>query len=391
MKSAVEPESLRIIEITMATLTYLTTTHFDFGSIQNLNTELGKAGITRVFIATDAGVRAAGLVDKVTDALENDLPISIFDETPGNPTEAAVTKAFEQYTADGCDGVLAIGGGSAMDLGKAVALLAGSGGPLAQYDPLAGGGQLVKAVAPILAVPTTAGTGSEVSVGFVIIMDDGRKLTFASPLFIPRAAICDPELTLGLPDTMTAATGMDAITHCIEAFLTPGINPPADGVALDGLWRGWRHLPEAVKNGQDREARWQMMMCSTEGALSFIKGLGAVHAMSHAAGRIARLNLHHGTLNAVFLPAVLRFNAPECGDKYERLRLAIGLAPEADLADAVAAMNADIGLPAGLGAMGVEEDDIPELIAYAQKDLSARTNPRQASADDFEMMIRQSL
>ena len=375
----------------MATLTYLTTTHFDFGSIQNLNTELGKAGITRVFIATDAGVRAAGLVDKVTDALEDDLPISIFDETPGNPTEAAVTKAFEQYTADGCDGVLAVGGGSAMDLGKAVALLAGSGGPLAQYDPLAGGGQLVKAVAPILAVPTTAGTGSEVSVGFVIIMDDGRKLTFASPLFIPKAAICDPELTLGLPGTMTAATGMDAITHCIEAFLTPGINPPADGVALDGLWRGWRHLPEAVKNGQDREARWQMMMCSTEGALSFIKGLGAVHAMSHAAGRIARLNLHHGTLNAVFLPAVLRFNAPECGDKYERLRLAIGLASGADLADAVAAMNADIGLPAGLGAMGVEEDDIPELIAYAQKDLSARTNPRQASADDFEMMIRQSL
>ena len=391
MKSAVEPESLRIIEITMATLTYLTTTHFDFGSIQNLNTELPKAGITRVFIATDAGVRAAGLVDKVTDALEDDLPISIFDETPGNPTEAAVTKAFEQYTADGCDGVLEIGGGSAMDLGKAVALLAGSGGPLAQYDPLAGGGQLVKAVAPILAVPTTAGTGSEVSVGFVIIMDDGRKLTFASPLFIPRAAICDPELTLGLPGTMTAATGMDAITHCIEAVLTPGINPPADGVALDGLWRGWRHLPEAVKNGQDREARWQMMMCSTEGALSFIKGLGAVHAMSHAAGRIARLNLHHGTLNAVFLPAVLRFNAPECGDKYERLRLAIGLVPGTDLADAVAAMNADIGLPAGLGAMGVEEDDIPELIAYAQKDLSARTNPRQASADDFEMMIRQSL
>ena len=375
----------------MATLTYLTTTHFDFGSVQNLTAELDKAGITRVFIATDAGVRAAGLVDKVTDALEADLPISIFDETPGNPTEAAVTKAFEQYTADGCDGVLAIGGGSAMDLGKAVALLAGSGGPLAQYDPLAGGGQLVKAVAPLLAVPTTAGTGSEVSVGFVIIMDDGRKLTFASPLFIPTAAICDPELTLGLPGTMTAATGMDAITHCIEAFLTPGINPPADGVALDGLWRGWRHLPEAVKNGQDREARWQMMMCSTEGALSFIKGLGAVHAMSHAAGRIARLNLHHGTLNAVFLPAVLRFNEPECGDKYERLRLAIGLAPGADLADAVAAMNADIGLPAGLGAMGVEEDDIPELIAYAQKDLSARTNPRQASADDFEMMIRQSL
>lgn len=375
----------------MATLTYLTTTHFDFGALQKLPSELDKAGISKLFIATDAGVRAAGLVDKVTGALAADVPISIFDETPGNPTEAAVTKAFEQYTADGCNGVLAIGGGSAMDLGKAVALLAGSGGPLTQYDPLAGGGQLVKAVAPLIAVPTTAGTGSEVSVGFVIIMNDGRKLTFASPLFIPKAAICDPELTMGLPEGMTAATGMDAITHCIEAFLTPGINPPADGVALDGLWRGWRHLPTAVKDGQNRDARWQMMMCSTEGALSFIKGLGAVHAMSHAAGRIERLNLHHGTLNAVFLPAVLRFNELECSEKYERLRLTMGLEAGADLADAIAVMNADIGLPAGLTTMGVEEEDIPELIAFAEKDLSARTNPREASANDFEMMIRQSL
>ncbi len=375
----------------MATLTYLTTTHFDFGAVQQLPAELQKAGISKPFIATDAGVRAVGLVDAVTSALDANVPISVFDETPGNPTEAAVMKAFDQYSSEGCDGVIAIGGGSSMDLGKAVALLAGSGGPLAQYDPLAGGGQLVKEVAPLIAVPTTAGTGSEVSVGFVIIMDDGRKLTFASPLFIPKAAICDPELTLGLPKMMTAATGMDAITHCIEAFLTPTINPPAEGVALDGLWRGWRYLPAAVKDGQDRDARWQMMMCSTEGALSFIKGLGAVHAMSHAAGRIERLNLHHGTLNAVFLPAVLRFNAPECGEKYERLRQAIGLAPGADLADAVSAMNADIGLPSGLSTMGVEEADIPELISYAQKDLSALSNPRKASADDFEAMIRESL
>jgi len=375
----------------MATLTYLTTTHFDFGAVQQLAAELRQAGITRPFIATDSGVRAAGLVDKVTASIDADVPISIFDETPGNPTEAAVTKAFEQYGSDGCDGVIAIGGGSAMDLGKAVALLSGSGGPLAQYDPLAGGGQLVKSVAPLIAVPTTAGTGSEVSVGFVIIMNDGRKLTFASPLFIPKAAICDPELTLGLPNMMTAATGMDAITHCIEAFLTPTVNPPAEGVALDGLRRGWRNLPAAVKDGQDRDARWQMMMCSTEGAMAFVKGLGAVHAMSHAAGRIERLNLHHGTLNAVFLPTVLRFNATECVEKYERLREAIGLAPGADLADAVSAMNADIGLPAGLGAMGVVEDDIAELIAFAQKDLSARSNPRKASADDFEMMIREAL
>tara|TARA_B100000530_G_scaffold195601_1_gene124376 strand:+ start:708 stop:1835 length:1128 start_codon:yes stop_codon:yes gene_type:complete len=374
----------------MATLTYLTTTHFDFGAVQKIPTELGRAGISKPFIATDNGVCAAGLVEIAIEAIGSDVPISIFDETPGNPTESAVLKAFEQYKEDSCDGILAIGGGSSMDLGKAVALLAGSGGPLAQFDPLAGGAKRVQSVAPLIAMPTTAGTGSEVSVGFVIIMDDGRKLTFASPLFVPKAAICDPELTLGLPQMMTAATGMDAITHCIEAFLTPTVNPPADGVALDGLWRGWRNLPQAVKDGNNRDARWQMMMCSTEGAMSFIKGLGAVHAMSHAAGRIERLNLHHGTLNAVFLPAVLRFNASECDEKFERLRQVIGLAQGADLAEAVAAMNADIGLPSGLQAMGLEEEDIPDLIAYAKKDLSALTNPRNATDEDYEAMIRES-
>jgi len=375
----------------MATLSYLTTTHFDFGAIEQIPTALRRAGITRPLIATDKGVRAAGLVDRVTETLGGDAPPPVFDGTPGNPTEAAVLQAFDQYTSAGCDGVLAVGGGSSMDLGKAVALLAGSGGPLAQYDPLAGGGKLVKSVAPLIAVPTTSGTGSEVSIGFVIIMDDGRKLTFASPQFIPKAAICDPDLTLGLPAGMTAATGMDAITHCIEAFLSPMVNPPADGVALDGLWRGWRHLPAAVQDGSDKDARWQMMMCSTEGAMSFVKGLGAVHALSHSAGRIERLNLHHGTLNAVFLPAVLRFNAPECGGKYERLAQAMGLAPGADLADAITAMNADIGLPPGLGAMGIEEGDMPDLIAYAKRDLSALTNPRKATEDDFEAMIRASM
>ncbi len=375
----------------MATLSYLTTTHFDFGAVQRIPMEIARAGISKPLITTDRGVRSAGLVDTITGTLGGDVPISIFDETPGNPTESAVLKAFDQYKTDGCDGVLAIGGGSSMDLGKAVALLAGSGGPLAQFDPLAGGAKRVQLVAPLIAVPTTAGTGSEVSVGFVIIMEDGRKLTFASPLFIPKAAICDPELTLGLPQMMTAATGMDAITHCIEAFLTPTVNPPADGVALDGLWRGWRNLPQAVSDGENRDARWQMMMCSTEGAMSFIKGLGAVHAMSHAAGRIERLNLHHGTLNAVFLPAVLRFNASECSEKYERIKQTIGLALGADIADAVAAMNADIGLPSGLKAMGVEEGDIPDLIAYAMKDLSALTNPRSATEEDFEAMIRETL
>ena len=375
----------------MAILTYLTTTHFDYGALEQLPKELKKAGVTKPLIATDKGLVAAGLVDQVVGALGGEFAATVFDETPGNPTEEAVKLAFDQYTSEGCDGVVALGGGSSMDLGKAVALLAGSGGPLEQYDPLIGGAKLIKSVAPVIAVPTTSGTGSEVSIGFVIILEDGRKMTFASPLCIPKAAICDPELTMGLPAAMTAATGMDAITHCIEAFLTPQVNPPAEGVALDGLWRGWQYLPRAVRDGSDRDARWQMMMCSTEGALAFIKGLGAVHAMSHAAGRIRRLNLHHGTLNAVFLPAVLRFNQSACEEKYVRLRKAMGLEPGADLAEAVAAMNREIGIPAGLNEMGIVEDDIPGLIEFAQKDLSARSNPRRASDEDYEAMIRESL
>ncbi len=375
----------------MATLTYLTTTHFDFGALEMLPKELKKAGITKPFIATDAGLVAAGIVGRITEALGPDFSASVFDGTPGNPTEEAVKIALEQYNADGCDGIIALGGGSSMDLGKAVGLLKGSGRELAQYDPLIGGAKNIKTVAPLIAVPTTSGTGSEVSVGFVIILEDGRKMTFASPLFIPKAAICDPDLTMGLPPMMTAATGMDAITHCIEAFLVPAPNPPAEGVALDGLWRGWNHLQRAVKDGSDKDARWQMMMCSTEGALAFIKGLGAVHAMSHAAGRIRRLNLHHGTLNAVFLPAVLRFNQPECEDKYVRLRQAMGLEPGADIAEAIEGMNAAIGIPSGLAEMGIVEEDVPGLIEYAAKDLAARGNPRRASNEDYEAMIRASM
>lgn len=371
----------------MALLTYLTTNHFDFGALQLLAPEAKRLGIARPLIVTDPGVRAAGLLDRVLEALGSETAVTVYDQTPGNPTERAVLAALALYEDAGCDGVICLGGGSPMDLGKAVALLARCGGPLAQYDPLAGGRDKATDIAPLIAIPTTSGTGSEVSIGFVIIMEDGRKLTFASPLFIPKVAICDPELTLGLPPMMTAATGMDAITHCIEAFLTPTVNPPAEGVALDGLRRGWQNIERAVADGSDRQARWEMMMASTEGALAFIKGLGAVHAMSHAAGRLEDLQLHHGTLNALFLPAVLRFNADACAEKYVRLREAMGLAPGGDLADAIADMNQRIGMPAGLAAMGVTADHVPGIIEYAQKDLSARSNPRRATADDYAAMI----
>jgi len=354
--------------------------------VRLLPKELRRQGIRRPLFVTDRGVRAAGLLDTVIATLAGGSP-PVFDDTPGNPTEDAVLRAFELYTRESCDGVVGLGGGSSMDLGKAVALLAGSGGPLAQYDPVAGGARKIARVAPLIAVPTTSGTGSEVSVGFVIVMQDGRKLTFASPKMIPLVAICDPELTLGLPATLTAATGMDAVTHCIEAVLTPVVNPPAEGVGYDGLWRGWRHLPAAVQDGNNRDARWHMMMASTEGAMAFVKGLGAVHSMSHAIGRRRDLQLHHGTLNAVILPSILRFNHGTAPEKYERLRETMGLRAGADLADAVLARNAEIGLPSGLRAMGVSEALIPDLVPHAVADLSTRTNPRPVSAEDYARLF----
>jgi alcohol dehydrogenase class IV len=352
--------------------------------------EIDRLGLKRPLVTTDAGVREAGLLDRALSAVKG-LALPVFDSTPPNPTEEAVLSAFDLYRAEACDGVIGLGGGSSMDLGKAVALLAGSGGPLDRYDPVAGGARRVDRVAPIIAIPTTSGTGSEVSVGFVIVMKDGRKLTFASPKMIPGVAICDPELTLGLPPSLTAATGMDAITHCIEAILSPVVNPPAEGVGYDGLRRGWRHIEAAVRDGSDREARWNMMMASTEGAMAFVKGLGAVHSMSHAAGRLPGLKLHHGTLNAVILPGVLRYNEGTSPEKYARIAEAMGLAPGTDLAGAVAARNAAIGLPAGLGSMGLTKAMIEGLVPHAVADLSTRTNPRAVDAAAYADLFAAAL
>jgi 4-hydroxybutyrate dehydrogenase len=376
----------------MAILTYLTTTHFDHGAVKVLGPELARLGVKRPLFVTDKGVRAAGLLDRVQAAMAEGAAMPVFDDTPGNPTEEATLRALALYRDAGCDGVVCLGGGSSMDLGKAVALLAVSGEPLAQYDPMAGGAKQIRGIAPVVCIPTTAGTGSEVSVGFVIIMADGRKLTFAAPAIIPKLAICDPELTMGLPALLTAATGMDAITHCIEAVLAPTINPPAEGVGLDGLYRGWRAIEAAVSNGStDKDARWQMMMASTEGAMAFVKGLGAVHSMSHAIGRRPDLKAHHGTLNAVILPTVLRFNASACVEKYARLRLAMGLDAGADIALAIEQRNKVLGLPSGLTAMGVTAEMIPDLVPYAQKDLANFGNPKKVSAQEYAELFAAAL
>ena len=376
----------------MSVISYLTTIRFEAGAIRGLREDLAALKIGRPLIVTDDGIVRCGLLDAVLAALSPQQAAGVFQDTPANPTEEAVLAGVQRYREADSDGLIAVGGGSAIDLAKGISLVATHDGPLEPYAAILGGvDKIGPGVAPLIAVPTTAGTGSEVGRAALITLRDGRKLGFISPHLIPKRAVCDPDLTAGLPPGLTAATGMDALTHCIETYLSPRLNPPAEAIALDGVGRAVRWIEKAHADGADTEARWHMMMASLEGGLTFQKGLGAVHAMSHPLGGLEAPVLHHGTLNAVILPAVLRFNADHVGDKYEHLRRAIGLPADADLADYISGLNARLGLPAGLRDMGVTEDVLPAMVVGALADHSNATNPREASQTDYEHLFQEAM
>ncbi len=361
----------------MSAINYLTRIEFGEGAAARLPEFLRELGITRPFVVTDKGVMATGLVTRLTAALANS---AIFDATPANPTEAAVLEAHALYQTSGCDGLVALGGGSSIDLAKGVRILTGHPAPLAQYAAVNGGAQrITAAMRPLIAIPTTAGTGSEVGRAAVIITADGRKLGLLSAYNLPSLAICDPELTYGLPPALTAATGMDAISHCLETFMAPAFNPPAEAIALHGLDSGLRAIERATIDGRDAVARRDMMVCALEGALAFQKGLGAVHALTHPLGAIRVLNLHHGTLNAVLMPAVLRFNRSAIGDKWNELQRHMQGEPDV----VVDQLNRRLGMPPGLRAMGVTDEMMVAISHAALNDHCHATNPRLATQADY--------
>ncbi len=376
----------------MAQMNYLTQCTFDFGALAQLPKVLKANGVTRPFVVTDPGLKANGLIDRLLAALA-EPPAGVFTDTPANPTESASAAAADAYRASGADGIIAFGGGSSMDLAKAMGLMVTHDGPFERLGGSKRGMKFITKIPPLIAVPTTAGTGSEVSPGAVVILNNGMKETFVSAHLLPIAAICDPELTLGLPPALTAATGMDAMTHCIEAVLSVVVHPPAEAIGIDGAERIGRWIERAVKDGADREARWHMMMGSFEGALAFAKGLGAVHGLSHALGRIHELKLHHGTLNAVILPHALAMIA-EAGaaeEKFARLRRALGLSASADLAQYIADLNARLGLPPSLSAMGVRQEHGDSAIDYAVSDIATLSNAIPFDAEKYRDLFRRSL
>ncbi len=369
------------------TISYLTNISFGPGAAESLAEILRELGVSNPLVISDHGVKAAGLFDRDAFAFLKNAPT--FLDVPSNPTESAVAAGLDQYRQSGCDGVVAIGGGSPIDLAKGVALLATHDGELEHYAAILGGvARITGAVAPLVAIPTTAGTGSEVGRAALITLDDGRKLGFISPHLIPRRAICDPELTMGLPPALTASTGLDALSHCIETYLSPRYNPPAEAIAVDGFRRIWKALPVACADGSNAEARTNLMMGALEGGLTFQKGLGAVHALSHALGGLKEAKLHHGTLNAILMPPVLRWNVEvdAVAEKVGHLESLVGL-EQTTLADSLDDLNRRLGIPPRLSELGVPRHAIDWICERALADHSHPTNPRPLTKEDYRAIL----
>lgn len=372
-------------------MSYPTRVVFGAGAIQHLPSEIERLGMKRPLVVTDPGVVRAELLARVAEVLQRgSVRFEVFDQVTPNPTDKDVEAGLTAYRRGGCDGIVALGGGSPLDAGKLVQLLATHPPPLSRYDDAKGGDAFITAdLPPLIAIPTTAGTGSEVGrSGVVILPDTGRKTVIFSPHLLPKVALCDPELTYGLPKGPTAATGMDALTHCIEAYVANGFHPLADALALDGIWRVSRSLPVVLAEPMNLQARSDMMVAAMEGAMAFQKGLGACHALAHALTPVS--GVHHGLANAVALPAVLEFNRAAVTARLARVAVALGdtsLAREEVLAasviDRVRKLNAQLGIPSRLREVGVKEDDLPRIAALAFEDASHLTNPRKCTEGDL--------
>lgn len=373
---------------------YPTSIRFGAGRIAELAEACHALGIARPLLVTDTGLAALDITQTALDVLDRaGLGTAIFAKVDPNPTELNLKSGIATYRAGEHDGVIAFGGGSALDLGKMVAFMHGQTRPVWDFEDI--GDYWTRAdadvIAPIIAVPTTAGTGSEVGRAAVLTNSEThRKKIIFHPKVLPSIVICDPELTMGMPPAITAGTGLDAFAHCVEAFSSPHYHPMSQGIALEGMRLVKEYLPRAYADGTDIEARAQMMSAAAMGATAFQKGLGAIHAMSHPIG--ARFGTHHGTTNAVCMPAVLAFNAPAIADRFETVSAYLGLSGGLDGFRAFAAqLNDSLGVPRGLATLGVTADAIPDLVHDALDDPSCGGNPIALDRDNLDALFRASL
>lgn len=363
---------------------------FGVGAVGEVGAEAKRVGGTRALVVTDKGVVGAKLLTPVEASLKKaGLEVAVYDGVLGNPVEKNVHDGVAAYREAKADVIIALGGGSPLDVGKLVRLAVKHTRALVDYDDATGGDQYITAdVPPMLAIPTTAGTGSEVGRSGVVTLDvNKRKTVIFSPHLMANAAILDPEMTRTMPAGVTASTGFDALTHCIEAYVSKGDHPMADGIALEGIRLVQKHLERAVSHGDDLEARGGMMKAAMMGAVAFQKGLGACHSLAHPLSSIC--GLHHGLANAVALPSVVEFNEPAAGERLAEVSALLGGAPSAKgCADALRALRERIGLPASLQKAGVTADKLDALADLAVEDACHTLNPRPCTRADLRALYQ---
>jgi len=358
---------------------------FGAGAASKVGQEAARLGAKRALVVTDKGVVKAGLVQPIVDALAAaGLGAAIFDEVLGNPVEKNVHEGVAAFRAAKADLVVAVGGGSPLDVGKLIRLGVHHHRALVDYDDATGGDQFITAeVPPMIALPTTAGTGSEVGRSGVVTLDvNHRKTVIFSPHLLANVAILDPELTRTMPPRITAATGFDALTHCVEAYVAKGDHPMADGIALEGIRLCAAHLERAVTHGDDLEARGGMLKAAMMGAVAFQKGLGACHSLAHPLS--SEHGVHHGLANALCLVAVVQFNAAVASERLGRVAALLGgKADAAGCAVALGELKARIGLGGGLGEAGVPRGNVGRLADLAFQDACHTLNPRACTREDL--------
>lgn len=377
-----------------ANWSYPTAIKFGAGRIADLPDACTQAGIARPLLVTDRGLAALPITARALDLLRDaGLAPGLFAEVDPNPTEINLAAGVAAYRAGGHDGVIAFGGGSGLDLGKCVAFMAGQTRPVWDFEDIGDWWTRADAaaIAPIVAVPTTAGTGSEVGrAGVLTNSETHEKKIIFHPRMLPATVICDPELTVGMPPAITAGTGLDAFAHCVEAFSSPHYHPMSQGIALEGMRLVIENLPRVYATPDDIEARAHMMSAAAMGATAFQKGLGAIHAMSHPVG--AHFNTHHGTTNAVCMPAVLDFNADAIRDRFDRAAGYLGIAGGFDGFRAfVQEFNDSLGIPRGLSALGVTEAAIPDLVKGAITDPSCGGNPVKLTEETLAALFHAAM
>ncbi|MET0342297.1 MAG: iron-containing alcohol dehydrogenase [Polyangiales bacterium] len=377
---------------------YPTRILFGSGSVGDVGKEARALGITRALLVSDPGVTRAGLSGPVERALAaSDIEVTRFDAISTNPTEAEARAAADAYRSAKADGVVGLGGGAPLDVSKLVRILVSESAPLEELDDAIGGDAKMTAnFPPMIAIPTTAGTGSEVGRSGVVTLErSGKKTIFFHPKLVPSVAVLDPRMTEGLPASITAATGFDALTHCIEALLSKGDHPMADAIALKGVALCGRFLERAVKSPHDLDARGAMLKAAMMGAVAFQKGLGVCHSLAHPLG--AEHDIHHGLANALLLPAVLDFNRSAVQGRIAEVARALGVrdSDEDTLAfecsGAVRALRHKVGLPEGLRSVGITEQHVHKLAKLAMEDACHRSNPRSCTEQDMEQLYRVSL